>query len=83
LSEPAVDALAPDRVHRGVVAGFDVEVGLGTVRDDRGPVLAFHATAIADGSRRIDVGTAVAFLVVHGRGGTLEARSLVPLAPAG
>jgi cold shock CspA family protein len=63
----------------GRVASFDATRGLGTVADDAGAVYAFHATAIGDGSRRIDVGTAVTFSLAPGHGGRYEARSLVPV----
>ena len=61
----------------GRVASFDPARGLGSVHDDAGAVYAFHATAIADGSRRIEVGTAVSFVVAPGHRGRYEARSLV------
>jgi cold shock CspA family protein len=60
----------------GRVASFDPARGLGTVTDDAGANYRFHATAIADGSRRIDVGTEVTFTVAPGHGGRYEARSL-------
>jgi cold shock CspA family protein len=63
--------------HVGRVASFDPTRGLGTVTDDAGTVYAFHATAIADGSRRIDVGTRVSYSIAPGHGGRLEARVLV------
>jgi cold shock CspA family protein len=65
--------------HHGRVATFDVTRGLGTVDDDDGTAYGFHATAIADGSRRIEVGTAVVFTVSPGHRGLYEARSLVPV----
>ena len=34
----------------GVVAAFDADVGLGEVTADSGERLAFHCTAIADGT---------------------------------
>ena len=61
----------------GRVTAFDPERGLGTVRDDDATCYDFHATAIADGSRRIGVGAAVAFTVAPGHRGRYEARSLV------
>ena len=61
----------------GRVASFDATRGLGTVTDDRGAVHAFHATAIADGSRRIEVGTRVSYLLAPGHGGRHEARTVV------
>jgi cold shock CspA family protein len=66
--------------HHGRVAAFDATRGLGTVDDDDGATYGFHATAIADGSRRIEVGTAVVFTVSPGHRGLYEARSLVPVA---
>jgi hypothetical protein len=50
---------------------------LGTVEDDEGTTYGFHATAIADGTRRIDVGAVVTFSVAPGHGGRDEVRSLV------
>ncbi len=61
----------------GRVASFDAARGLGTVTDETGAVYTFHATAIADGSRRIDVGTRVGYSLVPGHGGRHEARTLV------
>jgi cold shock CspA family protein len=63
---------------RGRVSSFDASRGLGTVDDEDGTSYGFHATAIADGSRRISVGTTVVFTVSPGHGGLYEARSLLP-----
>ncbi len=68
--------------HHGRVASFDQRRGLGTVADDAGISYAFHATAIADGSRDIAVGQAVMFTVAPGHLGRYEARSLVSLPAA-
>ena len=57
----------------GVVADFDADVGLGHVVDDRGDRWQFHCTAIADGTRTIDVGVAVRFDVRSGGPGRWEA----------
>jgi cold shock CspA family protein len=65
--------------HLGRVASFDPARGLGTVEDAGGTSYGFHATAIADGSRRIEVGTSVVFTVSPGGRGRYEARSLVPV----
>ena len=65
--------------HHGRVASFDPTRGLGAVVDDDGSSYGFHATAIADGSRRISVGTTVVFTVTPGHRGLYEARSLVPV----
>ena len=56
----------------GVVSEFDERVGLGVVRADDGDDVAFHCTAISDGTRTIDVGTRVAFSPVAGHRGTTE-----------
>jgi CspA family cold shock protein len=64
--------------HLGRVASFDSTRGLGSVLDEEGTTFGFHATAIADGSRDIAVGTDVTFVVAPGHGGRYEARSLAP-----
>jgi cold shock CspA family protein len=61
----------------GRVTAFDATRGLGTVTDDTGTAYDFHATAIADGTRRIDVGAAVCFTLAPGHRGRYEARGLV------
>jgi cold shock CspA family protein len=66
--------------HLGRVASFDPGRGLGTLADDSGAVHSFHATAIADGSRHIDVGTRVSYSLAPGHGGRREAHTLVALA---
>jgi CspA family cold shock protein len=68
-------------VPTGVVVGFDEHRGTGTVRGDDGRELFFHCTAIADGSRAIDVGARVEFEVTPGRLGRWEASAMarVPL----
>lgn len=63
----------------GEVADFDEARGIGTVEYGVGHRLPFHCTAISDGSRRIAVGSVVAFAVAAGRLGRLEARSVRPL----
>jgi cold shock CspA family protein len=65
--------------HHGRVASFDATRGLGAVDDDDGSSYGFHATAIADGSRHISVGTTVVFTVSPGHRGLYEARSLLPV----
>jgi cold shock CspA family protein len=63
----------------GTVSSFDDAKGFGTVRDD---VTAaehfFHCTAIADGTRTIEVGAVVTFDIVPGRNGQWEARAIKP-----
>jgi cold shock CspA family protein len=78
--------------HAGRVTSFDAQTGLGTLTEDRdaehgdtesgGAVFGFHATAIADGSRSIAVGTAVCFTVTPGQQGRFEASVLLPASVA-
>ena len=67
----------------GRVTSFDARRGWGTVTDSEGAEFEFHATAIVDGSRRIDSGTPVAFSVVPGHRGRYEARGLTVLSGPG
>ncbi len=62
----------------GRVAEFDEAAGYGSVADDRGEWF-FHCTAIADGSRLIDPGTEVFFVLAPGHRGRLEARDIRPV----
>jgi cold shock CspA family protein len=61
----------------GRVIEFDEQVGLGHVRADDGRELLFHCVEIADGSRRIDVGTDVEFDLLR-KFGRDEAAQLRP-----
>ena len=63
----------------GRVTSFESARGVGTVVDSHGDVFDFHAIAIADGSRTIEVGTDVTFAVVPGRRGRYEADTLIAL----
>ncbi len=65
-----------DGVRVGSVSAFDEARGLGEVAGAGGEVWPFHCTAVADGSRRIEVGARVAFCVVPGHLGRMEAREL-------
>jgi cold shock CspA family protein len=65
----------------GTVTAFDAHRGTGVVTGVTGRAWTFHATAVADGSRSVEVGTAVAFVVVPGHLGTSEARGLTRVAP--
>lgn len=47
--------------HVGTVVAFDPGVGLGEVERDDGQRFQFHCIELADGSRTIDVSTAVTF----------------------
>jgi cold shock CspA family protein len=60
----------------GTVASFDAERGLGTVADEEGTELSFHCSAITDGTRQIDVGQPVTFVVRPTHRGLLEARAV-------
>jgi CspA family cold shock protein len=51
-------------VHAGVVVAFDASVGLGEIESSSGQRHRFHCIEIADGSRSIDVGTAVTFALL-------------------
>ncbi len=48
-------------VQRGTVASFDAHRGLGTVAAESGETYMFHCVEIADGTRQVEVGTAVEF----------------------
>lgn len=64
---------------RGTVTSFDAKVGLGRIRlDDAGDRVLFHAVAIGDGSRRIDVGEAVWCRMRPAALGTWEASDIRP-----
>jgi cold shock CspA family protein len=63
-------------VRTGRVAAFDARRGLGRVDGDDGTSFDFHATAIADGSRHIEEGAAVSFIVAAGHRGRYEALSI-------
>jgi cold shock CspA family protein len=60
----------------GVVTAFEEDRGLGTIADAAGASFEFHCTAIADGTRSIEVGTEVTFVLRPGHRGRLEARDL-------
>ena len=62
---------------RGVVEEFDEPRGLGVIAGDDGRRYPFHCTAIADGSRRIPVGSRVVFATAPGHLGRFEARAVV------
>jgi hypothetical protein len=80
--EPAAAAVAlgtaAGSLLRGTVVGFDEAAGLGTVESPGLDALVFHCTAIADGSRRIEVGTEVDAVPGARHGGRVEAVRLAP-----
>jgi cold shock CspA family protein len=55
-------------VHVGSVGSFDEHRGTGTVVDADGTEFPFHCTAIAGGTRAIEPGTRVTFVVTPGLG---------------
>lgn len=63
----------------GIVASYEAERGLGTVETGGAAPLGFHCTAITDGTRTIEPGTRVAFIVVPALGGCFEAAEISPL----
>ena len=65
------------RQRDGTVTAFDEHAGHGLVRVDDNTELFFHCTAIADGTRTIDVGATFSFLTVPGHHGRWEATDLV------
>lgn len=71
---------AAEVVFLGSVSAFDDERGLGLITADDGREVAFHCTAIAGGSRHVDLGARVAFLVATAVGGCREAVAVTPLA---
>lgn len=62
----------------GTVSSFDEEVGLGEIAGDDGATYGFHCIEIADGSRSIDVGTAVRFALLA-KFGRSEAAAIRPV----
>jgi cold shock CspA family protein len=64
---------------RGTVSSFDDPRGLGEVTAEDGTTYPFHCTAIADGTRTIEVGAEVTFDVVPGHLGRWEASRLAPI----
>ncbi len=68
-----------ERLHVGVVSEWDHDRGLGAVAGDAGGTWSFHCTAITDGSRDVDIGTRVAFEVVPGHLGRMEAVQVTKL----
>lgn len=60
----------------GTVASFARDTGLGEIVTVEGAIYPFHCTAIADGTRDIEVGKAVTFTVTAGHRGRLEATAI-------
>lgn len=55
--------MSNEHSRRGVVTSFDAHAGLGDIRDSEGALWPFHCVSLVDGSRHIDVGTSVEFVV--------------------
>lgn len=68
----------PTGTSTGTVTEFDDPKGWGTVTADDGAELFFHCSQIGDGTRTIEVGTAVRFEVVAGPRGRWEAAAIAP-----
>ncbi|MDY7103447.1 MAG: hypothetical protein S0880_19860 [Actinomycetota bacterium] len=80
---PETRDVEPGAGHRrGTVLSFDDPRGIGVVGDATGEVAPFHCTAIADGSRTIEVGAPVGYDLVAGRLGRWEASRIVPTGAA-
>lgn len=63
-------------VAEGVVVAFDEGAGLGRVGLADATEVGFHATQLADGTRRIEVGSPVSVQVVPWHRGRLEATAV-------
>ncbi len=61
----------------GIVVAFDEPRGLGTIESEGGSY-PFHCTALADGTRTVDEGTAVTFEVRPAGMGRWEAARIQP-----
>jgi hypothetical protein len=82
LSSAAAGGFGAPRFGR--VVAYDFDRGLGMLEElpvSRAEMgrYRFHCTAIADGSRTIEAGTAVGFVLAPALGGVLEARSVTTL----
>ncbi len=60
----------------GAVTAFDKPAGLGVIEGDDGVAYPFHCTAIADGTRDIEIGRSVTFTIAAGHLGRLEATQI-------
>jgi CspA family cold shock protein len=69
-------SVEPGDAVEGTVTAFDEGRGRGVVTAGDGARYEFHATRIADGTRRIAVGTAVRFTVVPAQLGHWEAAAI-------
>jgi cold shock CspA family protein len=67
----------PTDLTEGVVSRFDAAEGLGEITCDDGRVVGFHATQLADGSRRVETGARVVATLVAWHRGRIEATRIV------
>jgi hypothetical protein len=65
----------------GVVSSFDAREGLGTLALDDGGTVGFHATQLADGTRRVEVGARITATLVAWHAGRIEATHIDVVAP--
>lgn len=72
--------VAGNAIEQGTVETFDAEMGLGVVITPVGDWYPFHCTAIAGGSRLIDTGREVMFVIGPGGPGRWEAHQVMPIA---
>lgn len=63
----------------GLIEQFDERRGIGVVTGDDGERHGFHCTAVADGSRSIEVGTRVVYEMRTGPLGRDEASAISPV----
>lgn len=66
-------------IGRGTIASFDGHIGLGVISTADEIRYDFHCTAIADGTRAIDPGTEVCFVVGPAGPGRWEAIRIDPI----
>lgn len=55
--------MSSSTLQTGTVTQFDRTVGLGEITDGEGRVWPFHCAMLTDGTRNVEVGTAVQFTV--------------------
>jgi hypothetical protein len=69
----------PTGPQHGTVDTFDSHACLGTIVDSAERRWPFQGTSLVDGSREVDPGTPVTFVVARRHGGTFEADLIAPL----
>jgi cold shock CspA family protein len=82
VGESAGGGVGRGREGVGRIVEFDGDVGLGRIEADGGASYPFHCVAIADGTRRIELGVRVRFRVVAGLPGRWEAGEIRPAGAA-